>query len=394
VAERPAPHGRLAADGQVLLLSMREVAALVGYCAMYEFEDVAADLVGAEIVCPSNLEGLELSRKIYKVARHATGSVRVADFLRPQLGRLRLEKDYQLFVAVFNHPHELFALKALPDWRQRCQTAVCYICEAWEQTLPDYLLELLEDFDHVFLGVSGATRALARVSGRPCSYLPMGVDALRFCPYPAAPGRSIDVCGIGRRSPVTHAALLQRAQGGAFFYYYDTIESKPFGGSGKQVTFRVGNAREHRLLLASLLKRSRYFIANSAWVDDAALRRGGDEIASRFYEGAAAGTVMLGEAPDSPAFRSQFDWPDALVAAPFHAPELPELIATLDADPARVAGIRRENVANALLRHDWGRRLQSLMEGVGWAPGERMLAREARLSELARQVRASASGGG
>ena len=137
----------------------------------------------------------------------------------------------QLFVAVFNHPHELFALKALPDWRRRCQTAVCYICEAWEQTLPDYLLELLEDFDHVFLGVSGATRALARVSGRPCSYLPMGVDALRFCPHPATPGRSIDVCGIGRRSPVTHGALLERARAGTFFYYYDTNESKPFGRS-------------------------------------------------------------------------------------------------------------------------------------------------------------------
>lgn len=374
---------------RVLLLSMREIAALVGYCALYEFEDVVADLTGAEITSPVSLEGLELSRKVYKVARHLSGSHRFADSVRPRLGTLRLHKNYDLFFACFNHPHELFALKAIPDWRERCRVAVCYICEAWTHLLPPYLLELLKDFDQVFLGVSGPTQAVARICGRPCTYLPMGVDAFKFCPHPAQPDRSIDVCGIGRRSPVTHAALLDRARQGDFFYFYDTVESKAFGRFARQLTFRVSNVQEHRLLLASLLKRSRYFIANRAWANDGELTRGKDEIASRFYEGAAAGAVLLGDPPDTEDFRTQFDWAGAVIAMPFHAPEAARVIAELEKDPERVSSIRRENVVNALSRHDWSYRLRALLEAAGMAPTQRMIAREARLAALARELRGS-----
>jgi hypothetical protein len=375
---------------RVLLLSMREIAALVGYCALYEFEDVVAELTGAEIATPVGADGLELSRKVYKVARHLSGSQRFAESIRPRLGTLRMHQNYDLFVACFNHPHELFALKAIPDWRRRCRVAVCYICEAWTHLLPPYLLELLKDFDQVFLGVSGPTQAVSDICGRPCSYLPMGVDAIRFCPHPDLPDRAIDVCGIGRRSPVTHATLLDRAREGGFFYYYDTVESKAFGRFGRQLTFRVGNVQEHRLLLASLLKRSRYFIANRAWADDSELTRGKDEIASRFYEGAAAGAVMLGDPPDTEDFRAQFDWDGAVVAMPFHASEVARVIAGLEKEPERVAGIRRRNVVNALSRHDWSHRLRALLEAAGLSPTPRMVGREARLSALAEELRGAA----
>jgi hypothetical protein len=374
---------------RVLLLSMREMAALVGYCALYEFEDVVADLTGAEIASPVGIDGLELSRKVYKVARHLSGSQRFAESVRPRLGTLRLHKSYDLFIACFNHPHELFALKAIPDWRQRCRTAVCYICEAWIHLLPPYLLELLNDFDQVFLGVSGPTQAVSDICRRPCTYLPTGVDALKFCPHPELPDRAIDVCGIGRRSPVTHAALLDRARQGDFFYFYDTVESKAFGRFGRQLTFRVGNVQEHRLLLASLLKRSRYFIANRAWADDSELTRGTDEIASRFYEGAAAGAVLLGDPPDTEHFRAQFDWEGAVVAMPFHAPEAARVIAELEKDPERLAAIRRRNVVNALSRHDWTHRLRALLEAAGLAATPGMVAREARLGTLAEELRAA-----
>lgn len=372
---------------RVLLLSMREVAALVGYCPLYEFEDVIADLTGAEIASPVNFDGLELARRIYKAARHLTGSSRLAAAVSPRLGALRLHKNYDLFFACFNHPHELFALKAVPDWRDRCRTAVCYIGEAWIHLLPPYLLELLKDFDHVFLGVSGPTQSIASICGRPCTYLPMGVDAIRFCPHPHQPERSIDLCGIGRRSPVTHAALLERAGRENFFYFYDTVESKRFGRFARQLTFRVKSVQEHRLLLASLLKRSRYFIANRAWADDSDLTRGKDEIASRFYEGAAAGAVMLGDPPDTDDFRTQFDWEGAVVEMPFHAPQVASVIADLERDPERLARIRRANVVNALLRHDWSYRLRSLREAAGLAPTPRMLAREERLAALADELR-------
>ncbi len=277
-------------------------------------------------------------------------------------------------------------LNAIDGWRRRCGFAVCYLGEAWEHLLPVYLLELLRDFDHVFVGVRGASESIARITGRPCSYLPMGVDTLGFCPFPRRPARTIDVCGLGRRSVVTHAALLDLAQRTGFFYYYDTIRSNPYRGLSAQMTFRVSDHREHRLLLANLLKRSRYFIVNRAWADEPVRTRGRDEIAARFYEGAAAGAVLLGNPPDTEDFRAQFGWPDAVVPIPFDAPNVAEVIAELDADPVRTADIRKANVANALLRHDWAYRLRAVLQAAGLPPTRRMLARESRLAQLAAEV--------
>jgi hypothetical protein len=371
--------------GGVLLLSLRRIADVVGYTALYEFEDLVVELLGADRASPLEAAPLELSRRVYKLAHSLTGSPRIAEALRPRLGAAPVTGEYDVFLAVFNHPHELFNLQALSGWRERCRFAACYICEAWEARLPDYLLELLAPFDHVFLGVDGAREAVARLTGRPCTYLPMGVDALRFAPSAVPSARFIDVCGIGRRSAVTHRALLELAQREGLFYYYDTILRSGRDGA---MTFRVIDAAEHRLLFSNLLKRSRYFIANRAWADQPELTRGKDEIAARFYEGAAAGAVMLGEPPDTEDFRSQFGWTDAVVPTRFHAPDIAEVIHTLDRDSARTARIRTDGVVNALLRHDWSHRLEQIVRVAGREPTPAMCARRQALVARAEEMRA------
>jgi hypothetical protein len=376
-------------ESGALLLSMRQIADLVGYCALYEFEDIVADLTGADIARPTSMESLELPRRIYRAARYLTRSAEIAESIRPKGAPLGIRKDYELFLAVFNHPHELFALTTIEGWRERSKFAVCYLCEAWDAELPVYLVELLRSFDHVFVGVDGALDAVARIAGRPCSYLPMDVDSLRFCPHPNAPGRFIDFCGIGRRSAVTHAALLDWAAEKNALYYYDTVQAKAMQGSARVTTFRVSNPREHRMLLSNLLKRSRYFMANRAWADRPALTGGKDEIAARFYEGAAAGTVMLGDPPKSEQFRVQFGWEDAVIPIPFHSRDVAETLKELEGNPERVNRIRRDGVANSLLQHDWVYRFRKIRETLGLAPTTRQLAREARLRELADEVRAA-----
>ncbi len=382
----------LAGEGRVLVLSMRKVANVVGYCALYEFEDLICELLEADRAAPLTEEGLEFSRRLYKLTRRLTTSPRVASAVTPRFGALKLEREYELFLPVFNHPHELFNLNAVQGWREKSRFAAAYIDEAWEARLPDYLLELLQPFDHIFLGVQGACEAVARLTGRPTTYLPMGVDALRFAPSPVAGPRLIDVCGIGRRSDVTHAALLDFAKREGRFYYYDTMRRSggPRSG-GAAVTFGVIDPREHRLLLSSLLKRSRYFIANRAWADTPGLTRGKDEIACRFYEGAAAGTVMLGEPPDTDDFRSEFDWPDAVVRTPFHAPDIADIIRELDRDPARTERIRTQSVYNALVRHDWSQRLGEILKVAGLPETAAFRTRRAELEAAAAAFRASAA---
>ena len=375
------------AKNRVVVLSMRKVEDLVGYCALYEFEDLVVDLLGGELGCVESLEGLELPRLVYKFARRASGSPGLAETVIAKHGTPLPRSSYDLFLPVFNHPHELFALSTIRGWRKRCRVAACYLCEAWEGQLPGYLLELLREFDHVFVGVLSSVEAVARMCRRPCTYLPMGVDTLRFHPSMDERSRSIDVCGIGRRSPVTHAALVDMARQKNLFYYYDTLHARPVGGFVKNLTFRVNNAREHRLLLSNLLKRSRYFVANRAWADDPSHTSGKDEIAARFYEGAAAGAVMIGEPPRSDDFREQFGWTDSVIPIPFHAPDVARVIAELDADPARISRARRESVANSLLRHDWVYRLKQILETVGLEPSEEIKLREAKLRDLANAVK-------
>lgn len=361
---------------------MRRLSDLVAYCAQYEFEDVIADVTGADRVEVDNEPALEFSRRAYKLLRLGTGSQRLARAFAPWPSIARLERDYELFFPVFNHVHELYALRAVPDWRARCRVAACFITEVWAHLLPEYLLELLSHFDHVFIGMRHCVEDVARITGRPCSYLPQAADVLRFSPWPNQPARNLDVCNIGRRSPVTHEALVKLAAARRIFYYFDTFA----GGSDrdpKQRTFRVANPRQHRLLLASLLQRSRYFIANRSRINEPEHTGGHEEIAGRFYEGAAAGAVMLGEPPNTDQFRSQFGWPDVVIRMPFECPDVARVLAELDADPQRLARIRHENARQAALQHDWNHRLDTVFKTVGLNPTPAMCERRRRLDELA-----------
>ncbi len=372
--------------GSILLLSMRRVAALAANCQQYEFEDVIAEVTGADRAQPTRLELVEFERRMYKALYYATQSAPVATRVAPRLGGLRLDKTYDLFLPIFNDPFEVYALNAIPNWRKRSRYAACLITEVWEATLPGYLLESLAQFDHIYTS-SNPVASLARITGRPCTYLPLCVDALVFCPYPSPPSRSLDVLGIGRRSGITHEALLQLAHERGLFYYYDTIRmTTGVADAARQVTFSVTNCAEHRFKLASMLKRTRYYLASRARANEwqsAHL----DEVSGRFFEGSAAGAIMIGDPPRTGKYLELFDWPDAVVPTPFDSPNIGAVIAELEADPERSTRIRRDNMVNALLRHDCAYRLHTILEDAGMSLPPGLLARESRLRELADLVR-------
>jgi hypothetical protein len=249
--------------------------------------------------------------------------------------------------------------------------------------LPEYLLELLSAFDHIFLGCRHSVKDVARITGRPCTYLPFAVDVPRFTPASLDQSRPIDVCNIGRRSPVTHQALLDEAERQMIFYYYDTVAAS--GGDLKHRTFRVDSPHEHRRMLATILKHSRYFIANRSYVNRPEFLQGREEISGRFYEGAAAGTVMIGEAPRSEEFERQFDWPDAVIHVPFDSPDIGRILEDLNGDRERLRTVRRNNAREAALRHDWLHRIQVVFDVLGLSPTDGMHARAQQLDQIASQ---------
>lgn len=372
-------------QAKVLLLSQRRIADLVAYCIAYELEDTFAAVVECQRIDATDLPAIELSRRAYKLARLACRSPGLARLLAPSpRSQVLLQSDFDLFFPVFSHAFQLYSLATIRNWRQRCRKAACYITEVWSEFLPEYLFELLSDFDHIFLSSCHCVQDVARVTGRPCTYLPLAVDVPRFSPVRPDRPRPIDVCNIGRRSPVTHRALLEMAERKPVFYYYDTVAAS--GDNLKNRTFRVDSPHEHRRMLATILKHSAYYFANRSYIDRSDMTAGHEEISSRFYEGAAAGTVMIGEAPRAEEFLRQFDWPDAVIHVPFDSPDIGRILTDLNADPDRLQAVRCNGVREAALRHDWLHRIQVVFDLLGLTRTEGMRSRAQLLSEIALRV--------
>ena len=121
--------------------------------------------------------------------------------------------------------------------------------------------------------------------------------------------------------------------------------------------------------------------------DEEAEETGGtQEIGYRFFEGAAAGTVMVGMPPSGDAFPRYFDWEDAMIKVDFSGTDVVETITELDKQPERLERISRTNIANCLLKHDWAYRWRDMLGALGLEPSTKMADREKYLQDLAKSI--------
>ena len=365
---------------RILVVSVRGYRFQAANCCIYEFEDLLTDLESAQLHCPGDEFAFpfDSARKIYRTAKYAGLSDRTAAKIAPFPQELVLDREYDLLFAVLDNPWQMHLLESIKGWRDKCRKTACFIAEMWMPDLDNWRLtkEPWDDFDHVFLGVTLCIEGLRKLVKPPLTYIPPAVDTLRFSPYPNPPQRSIDVSYVGRRAPIIHDALMARAARDNFFYYYDTVKGK----------LEIGNPREHRILLADLFQRSRYNITNYAKFNEKAETGGTQEIGYRFFEGAAAGTVMVGMPPAGDAFPHYFDWDDPIIKVDLRGKDVVEAIAELDTQPERLERISKMNVANCLLKHDWAYRWRDMLSALDLEPSSKMVAREKYLQELGNSI--------
>jgi len=358
---------------RVCMFSQRHLQRLVSRCAEYEFEDLICEIDDVEMLTPEPYRWFPIGQKVVnQLARH----VSIAS-VNPGVRKLHLNNNYDLFFMICQFPRDLLSLNAIKGWRQRCRTSVCWLAEIWARELNKIKghLKILSQFDYVIIPCEGSVEPVREAIRTKCVYVIPGIDTIRFCPYPNPPIRSIDVYSMGRKSLVTHQALLKMAEQNRFFYIYDTSE--------RMKTFLP---RDHRILLANTAKRSRYFIVNAPKFNQQIQTGGQTEISYRFFEGAASGTVMIGETGENEPFKKHFDWPDAVIHVPYDSENIADVLADLDSQPERLEKIRKNNVTQSLLRHDWVYRWRAILEMVGLEPTPALLAREERLRKLAEHV--------
>src|SRR5690606_9200692 len=110
---------------------------------------------------------------------------------------------------------------------------------------------------------------------------------------------------------------------------------------------------------------------------------GQEELGLRFFEGAAAGALLLGEAPNVPSFAENFDWPDAVLPMRFDEPDVASVLARHDAEPERMEAARRQGIVNSLLRHDFVYRWEQISRVAGLEPRSMVAARKKALADRA-----------
>ncbi len=361
-------------QSRIAILSEREINDHVASCCLYEFEDAIAQVDTVDFFTPKH--SYQSAHRNFKWIKKFTRSPKFANRVKLEPNSFTLEHDYELFFMILDNPSKFIALNSIKNWRKKCKKTVCYIIEIWEAQIPQWkpILELFKDFDHIYLGHTNSTKVVAEITGVPCTYLPFGTDTLKFSPNSINSPRGIDVTNIGRRSVITHQALLDRMEQGDFFYYYDTPRE-----------FYIQNPQEHRNLLANLAKNSRYWITNNPNFNDDPREKKGiqKELGYRIFEGTAGGAVAIGNQTATTEFKKYFDWEDALISIPADAPNIAEIIAELDTQSDRLERIRRRNISNSLLRHDWVYRWRQILETVGLEVTPQILLREAKLKQRA-----------
>ena len=373
--EQVADTLRPATKPRICIASGRNFKKKAWLCGHYEAQDVLAQVDDVDLICLRPGFGHQFRFRWQNRLMHHDLSRKIV-FANPGLQSVKLTREYDLFVVRCQTYQDLLDINAVKGWKDRCKTSICWIDEMWSSQIPDqkYWLHALRQFDHVFVGFSGTVAPLSKAIGRPCRHLPAGVDVLRFTPYPNPPARVVDVYSIGRRAEGSHRALVEASQRSDLFYIYDTF-------AGSQVD--VNDHRQHRDHFASLAKRSRFFMVSPAKMDCLHETQGQVEIGHRYYEGAAAGTVLIGRAPNCEAFGEMFPWRDAVIEIQPDGSDVMDVLEGFRSEPERACEIGRRNAVESLLRHDWAYRWKEVLRVAGVNPSPRMAARECRLKELA-----------
>jgi len=361
---------------RICMPTMRSLSREAFQSALYEAQDVLAETADVDLIDLQAGPGFRFRDRWQRRLLFRGVSPSLAS-MNPGLQRARLTQDYDLFIAVCQNLWDLLYINAIDGWKERCKISACWLGEIWAADIPGCrdLLRGLRRFDHVFVNSQGTVGLLSDVLGRQCHLLPTGIDTLRFSPFPDPPDRSIDVYSIGRRWEGVHRVLLRAVAEGQLFYIYDSY----LGMAKMELT----DYRQHRDLFANMAKRSKYFLVSPGKMNRPEETRGQVEIGYRYFEGAAAGTVMIGQTANCEAFRELFPWPDAVVEMRPDGSDALDVLADLESHPTRVSSISRRNAAESLLRHDWIHRWKRLFQLSGVEPSPGMTAREEHLKGLA-----------
>lgn len=362
---------------RICMLTDREIFHETFRCGIYEGQDVLSDIDDVDLIHVKPGKFFKLMEIQKRAIWHDfTKKVITANMAFEEV---RLKNEYELFIIYCQGLSDLVDISAIRGWKDQCRTSVCWIDEVWISGLPKakYWLSALKKFDHVVVGLSGTASALSQAIEKTCHFVPAAVDAIRFSPHPKPPDRPIDMYSIGSTWEGFHKTMLQLAAKKRLFYVYDTF---------KAADTKVKKHQQHREMFANMVKRSRYFLVAPARMNATKLIKDQVEVGYRYYEGSAAGAIMIGQAANCEFFNRMFDWPDSVIEIKPDGSDLEEVLSELSNQPKRLLEISLRNAKEAILRHDWVYRWKQILNIAGLKPTPELEIREKRLKQMAEQI--------
>lgn len=355
---------------RVLMFSQRNIyEPEVWRCPFFEFEEIIRQIDSVELLAPKPKKWFNY-RKNHAMRIGKYTSI----IINPGISKIKLKKNYDLFFAICEKPTELLNVNVVENFNEFCKISICLLPELWVEEMNFYKssLRVLSKFDYVFTGLSQSRDAIESATGRDCSYLAQGVDNFLFVPYPKRPKRFIDVFSLGRREENMHIAFMEMARENQIFYVYDTLSY-----------LHSPNIQQHRFLISNMAKRSYYFTVNPGKFDVPTESGNQSELGTRYFEGAASGSIMIGRRPVNAEYDKLFFWPDSVIELSGQRREIEEFMHEMDRDGDRQRKIRENNVVNSLLYHDWVYRWETVLKTAGLDSSPELAERKNRLKELA-----------
>ncbi|WP_193909758.1 glycosyltransferase [Vasconcelosia minhoensis] len=278
-------------------------------------------------------------------------------------------QDCNILLMMDTSANALKKVASIANWRQKFDIVAAYVEDCW---LLDSFPHAVKQFDRLFIPHVEFQSQLEQQLNIPVSVLPCAFDVLTH--GAGIKPRTVDVFSYGR-TPRNYYLELQsilNAAGSGCFYYHQTFDQKELFPKLTYCSERFDYL--HRLQLKKLLKRSKLTLAFdfSYTVPRAALHEsmkfhpshkcGQSVLNRRWFEGAAAGTVLVGKRPQTEMMSQYFDWEDATIELPDQPAEGAELIQDLLSDRERLEAVSQRNYVQSLAKNDWRLRIRDMLK--------------------------------
>ena len=285
-----------------------------------------------------------------------------------------IEVEYDVFYVQCMFVWDLAYIGRIPDWSKKIKKSVIYITELFQTQLDHYpiLTEVLKRFDLVITAYTGTEDALQKRIGVKTVFCTSGVDALKSAPDPAKFHRPVELHSMGRCNKVFFREFQKLVDQYGWTYIYNTFHLSV-----------LHDYRMHRKYLSDILKRTLFFEVNPAKFDEELESKNQHEVGNRYFEGIAAGCVLVGLPNNNPTFKKIFPWDDILIQLPEVAEDIVPFILDLFNQRERLEHISRMNSRGALLYHDFAYRWEFTLKQAGLEPTDTLLRRKEQLSREA-----------